>query len=148
MFDTNIFNEILKGKWDLSSLGNSKESFWATHVQEGEINNTPDPVKKEQLLKIFKMVSNQTSTSSAVWGRSLWGRSEFPKDRGELFNQIKADLDRKNKNKKNNTEDALIADTSIKKNFSLVTHDSDLFYVVTKLKGKALNFFQLIDEVG
>lgn len=129
MFDTNIFNDILDGKHDLSALETADADFWATHIQEDEIRKTGDEERKTRLLKVFK-IANKISTSSGIWGVSKWGQCKYSD--GKTCTLLKDALDKRNKRKSNNIQDALIAETALKNDFALVTHDSDLYYVFTK----------------
>lgn len=169
MFDTNIFNCILDKKISLSSFV-GKGNFYSTHIQQDEINKTKDANRRIQLSNIFNSVcSNDISTSSIVFGVSRFGRAKFGGnsisidsilwesstwdqykwgvDDG-LYQPIKEKLDNLNKEKKNNSQDALIAETSIKNGFILVTHDKDLYFVTTYYRGACANFYQLLNEIS
>lgn len=165
MFDTNIFNLILDGKVDLSSIVETSE-LYITHIQKDELSATKDELRREQLLHVFKNITQSPeATSSAVlgvsrigeaklgaakiptetmiWGLSEWGSSKWGSD-GGLYETIKTELDKKNKKKKNNIQDALIAETCILNNFTLVTNDRDLLTVIELLKGHAVDPFTLL----
>ena len=53
MFDTNVFNHLLTGKIDPNNIPQDWE-ICTTHVQEDEINKTPDESLKKKLKEIFK----------------------------------------------------------------------------------------------
>ena len=165
MFDTNIFNHILDNEIKAEDLM-GKGLFFITHIQEDEINNTKDEGRKKQLVGVFNIVgSNDVPTSSAVFGVSKWGRAKFganpissdsstwgvtqwdkkewTKEDG-LYRPIKEKLDRLNKCKANNSKDSLIAETSIKNNFTLITHDKDLYSVTTFFHGSCANIYQVL----
>lgn len=147
MFDTNIFNHILDGEVDLSGfVGRAK--FYATHVQIDELNKTSNDGRRAALLRVFQEVSSiPVPTESAVWGVSKWNQCKWtPSD--NLYQPIKSKLDQLNKNKPNNVEDALIAETAIKNGFTLVTHDCDLFRVTTEFGGACTNFRQVLKDLS
>ena len=136
MFDTVAFNRVVE--YDVfDSLYNKKLLVYATHVQRDEINKTQNPDKKSQLLRVFRKIPKIVSTESAVWGRSKWNEAKWTSD--DLYKKIKAELDCRNK-KPNNDYDALIADTSIKKSFTLVTHDKNLCEATRKFGGNCASF--------
>lgn len=60
MFDTNIFNKILDEKFDVSRL-DDKDNFFTTHIQQDEIDATPNMERKEKLREIFKEVSSKNT---------------------------------------------------------------------------------------
>lgn len=166
MFDTNVFNHVLDGMAELSGfVGRAK--FYATHIQIDELKNTSNDARKVALLKVFEEITNirvptesfilgssqlgeaklggeqPITTESAVWGVSKWGRCKWAAS-DNLYKPIKSDLDRLNGSKPNNNKDALIAETSIKNDFTLVTHDRDLFWITTTFGGSACNVHEVI----
>ena len=80
-------------------------------------------------------------TSSAVWDVSRWDQAKWGAD-DNVYSALKADLDRI-KNKPNNVHDALIAETSIKGRYVLVTDDTDLAAVTKKYGGQCLSVCEL-----
>lgn len=153
MFDTNVFNHVLDGMAELGRfVGRAK--FYATHVQIDELKNTSNDARRAALLKVFEEITNirvatesfvlgssrlgeaklggeqPITTESAVWGVSKWGKCKWTAS-DNLYEPIKLELDRLNQSKPNNVQDSLIAETSIKNGFTLVTHDRDLFLVTT-----------------
>ena len=140
MVDTNIINRILDHNLDLKIFKGSDKAFFATHVQRDEIVKTPDATRRKELLSIFKEIADSVPTESALWGKSKWGKCKWGED--DLVEKIRIELDKKKK-RKNNSEDALIADTAIKNKFILITEDGPLHYVVMEIfKGSA----QKLDE--
>src|SRR5262245_51239664 len=148
MFDTNIFNHILDGEIDFS-LYIGKANFYATHIQHDEMLRTKDSFRRESLIKIFTKVlqdkvptesfvlgvtrldegklggENIIPTESAVYGVSKYGLAKYTSN-DNLCEPIKIELDKINKSKSNNIHDALIGETCLKNNLTLVTHDKDL----------------------
>ncbi len=166
MFDTNVFNHILDGMAELSGfVGQAK--FYATHVQIDELTNTSNGARRAALLEVFEEITNimvstesfvlgssrldegklggkqPITTESAVWGVSKWGRCKWTSS-DNLYEPIKLELDRLNQSKPNNVQDSLIAETSIKNDFTLVTHDRDLFLITTKFGGAVSNIHEVI----
>ncbi len=136
MFDTVAFNRVVE--YDVfDSLYNKKLFVYATHAQRDEINNTQDLEKKSQLLRVFCEIPKIISTESAVWDWSKWNEAKWTSD--DLYENFKAELDRRKK-KCNNVYDALIADTSIKNGFTLVTDDKNLCDVTRKFGGNCVSF--------
>lgn len=161
MFDTNIFDRVLDVKLDITDL-KKKGKFFVTHIQLDELNAISDPIRKAELLEVFgHIVTDKVSTESAVWDISKWDESKWSSEKpltptetfvlgvsrlgqaklsqADIYSIIKNELD-KIKNKPNNPKDALIAETSIKNGFILVTDDQTLHRVVTKIGGQVLSF--------
>lgn len=170
MFDTNVFNHLLDGMAELSTFV-ERAKFYATHVQIDELKRTSNEDRKVALLRVFeevisvkvstesfvlgtsrlgeaKLGSEQViPTESAVWGTSKWDRCKWTSP-DNLYDSMKSKLDQLNKNKSNNVQDALIAETAIKNRFTLVTHDSDLFKVTTEFGGACANIHELIKDLS
>ena len=137
MFDTVAFNRVVE--YDVfDSLYNKKLLIYATHAQRDEINNTKNLEKKSQLLRVFCEIPKIIPTESAVWGRSKWNEAKWTSD--DLYENFKAELDCRNNKNPNNVYDALIADTSIKNGFTLVTADIDLCDVTRIFGGNCASF--------
>lgn len=84
-------------------------------------------------------------TESAVWGVSRWGEAKW-KANDNLYTPIKANLHGLNKGKRNNVQDALIAETSIKGGYILVTDDADLIEVTKRYGGKCVSLEDLLSQ--
>ena len=161
MFDTNIFDRVLDGKIDVSKIKNSKTIF-VTHIQLDELNAVPDLNRKGKLLKIFQQVVNsKVPTESMVWDVSKWGEGKWSSEtqltpteafllgvsrldkaklgKADIYSLIKAELD-KLKAKPNNIKDALLAETSVKNDYVLVSDDKNLRKVIKKIGGNVLTF--------
>lgn len=130
--DTNIFNRILDGKLEIQTFQNSGFQFFATHVQKDELEKTPNAIRRKELLEIFQNTSTNLATESALWGKSKWGQAKWAKD--DLVSEIIRELDKIEK-KKNNKQDALIADTAIKNKMTLLTEDGPLYDVAKQFGG-------------
>ena len=82
------------------------------------------------------------STESSVWGVSRWGAAKWTAN-DNLFTPIKTSLDALNKGKHNNVQDALIAETSIKGGYVLVTDDAHLIDVTKRYGGTCISIEEL-----
>ena len=166
MLDTNVFNDVLDGKIDIANLKGLR--LKATHIQWDEIGNTKDQGRKDALLSIFEFLTEETTpttsavfgisvfgaacpgssgivpTESAVWGISRWGAAKWGAD--NILTGLRQQLDALNKKKRNNVHDILIAETSVRNGWVLITSDSDLFLVVTKYSGACANLYTLQTE--
>jgi hypothetical protein len=143
MFDTNVFNRILDGVISLQTLTGRLVAY-ATHIQCDEINNTKNPERRAALAQVFgDVVADSLPTDSCVWDVSRWDQAKWTAD-DNIYSALKSDLDKLNKNKPNNTHDALIAETSVKQGYLLVTDDTDLATVTKKYGGKCLSVAELL----
>jgi hypothetical protein len=73
-------------------------------------------------------------TESAVWGVSKWGEAKWTAP-DTLLDKMLAALNARNKGKKNNVQDVLIAETALLNQFALVTADADLAEVMKMFGG-------------
>ena len=166
MFDTRAFNLILDESYSLDGL-QSRVVAYATLIQRDEINNTKDQVRRLALLDVFRNVISESvptdsmvvgvsrvgaarvgggrvvPTESMVWGVSRWGEAKWTGN-DNLYTPIKADLDALNKSKRNNVQDALIAETSIKGGYVLVTDDTHLIEVTKRYGGRCMSIDELV----
>lgn len=169
MLDTNIFNHVLDGKFEVDNL--KEYRLVATHIQRDEIQNTKDQTRREKLLTIFEeLIGNQVPTSSAVadisvadgagassggvvptesavWGISRWGEAKWSRD-DDIFTAMRQDLDALNKRKNNNAQDILIAETALRQGWLLMTTDANLAEIVTKYGGACRNPLTDVQNVG
>jgi hypothetical protein len=131
MVDTQVFNHMLDGGLDSTILPSGIELI-ATHVQWGEIEATGDQERRNQLQKLFTLLTDKiVPTGSFVFGHSKFGQARFSD--GKSYTEIKSMLDLKNNGKTNNIQDALIADTARSSGYTLITHDGDLREVSEKI---------------
>ncbi len=141
MFDTVIFNRVVEHKVPVELLAECVDVY-ATHVQRYEINKTPCPEKKAELNQVFvDLVLEERPTESAVWDEVEWDSAKWSGD-DDLYEQIETALD-KRKPKKNNIQDALIAETAIKNNLTLVTDDGNLREEASKLGAECMSWEEL-----
>lgn len=149
MFDTNIFNEILDGRIEISRFHRIAH-FYITHVQLDEINGTVDVKRRHELFEVFEAVvgNDKIPTESFVLDVSQLDEAKLGDEENDLYEKIKSKLDKRNKNKPNNIQDALIIETAIKNRLTLVTHDSDLFWVATKFDVACANIQKIMLELN
>ena len=146
MFDTRAFNLMLDGPVAVEALKGRVRAY-ATHIQRDEINNTKDSERRAALLQVFSDVVAESvpTDSSAVWDVSRWDQASWGAN-DNLYSTLKADLDKLNKNKRNNVQDALIAETSIKGLYVLITDDADLIEVTKRYGGRYLSLEELLRQ--
>jgi len=148
MFDTNIFNRILDRQIDISILTNSgKNSYYATHIQIDEITNTKDVQRRSALLRVFNQISGtKIPTESFALNVSRLGMGKL--SNGNFHDVLLSELNEaKPKEKENNIKDALIGETCIKNNITLVSTDGPLYNTVKKNGGAVLNLEGYLKEV-
>jgi len=142
MFDTNIFNAILDGDVDIPATLSNLPIF-LTHVQLDEIKATRNEVRRAQLARtVTEVPHQQIPTSSFVIGVSRLGQGRL--SNGVLYQQLRVRLDELNRNKTNNPEDIAMAETALKENLTLVTHDRDLARVVVEFGGATCTLDKLL----
>jgi hypothetical protein len=170
MFDTVVFNRILDGALDIGAFV-GKARFYAIHIQLDEINETSNSQRRQALLEVFNRITerkvptesfvlgvsrldearwgggNIVPTESAVWNVSTWGHAKWGGADG-FYTAFKAELDTLNKNKPNNVQDTLIAETAIKNRFELVTDDVDLYTITKRFGGQCTNTKQFAFDLG
>ena len=141
MLDTNIFNLIVE---DIILLPNIKGfRYYSTEVQYKEILGTKDNNRRDILLRSFIMINPEIIDSeTALWGEFLWGRRNFGYATND-YTLIKQNLDNLEK-KKNNKQDALIAEVAIKCNFILITNDSNFRIALSYINKQALSFEEFL----
>ncbi|WP_186439897.1 PIN domain-containing protein, partial [Agrobacterium tumefaciens] len=100
----------------------------ATHIQWDEIQQTKDASIRLKISAIFsEYLKEKTPTTSAVWGLSKWGESEWTGPTS-MYKTLVDQLD-KERAHRNNPKDALIADTCLQRGLALVTNDRPLLRV-------------------
>jgi len=122
--DTNIINWLVDGRLQPNDLP-SDGAFVATHVQRDELTKTKDDKRRAQLLAKFgSTVELEVPTESVVAGISRVGLAKVSD--GKLYNSLRNGLAALNKDKLNNSHDALIAEVAIENVWILLTADGDL----------------------
>lgn len=99
MLDTNIFNRILDEKLQIHELPNA-DGFVVTHVQFRELEATSNPVRREQLLQKFHVISPERVLAESfcldVAGAGL-DEAKLSGDDGKLLKSLEKSLDLLNK---------------------------------------------------
>ena len=127
MVDTNVINWLVDGRIQPNHLP-SDGDFVATHVQRDELAKTEDDGRRAQLLgKFAKTIDREVPTESVVAGVSRVGLAKVSD--GKLYYSLRNALDTRNKGKRSNTQDALIAEVAIENSWTLITADRDLVEV-------------------
>ena len=140
MFDTNAFSWVVREEISVESLAQCGCFLYATHIQEKELKRTPDLIRRENLLKVFKFIEESSKvvmTEGGIWDEVNWDNFTWTDD--NALDDFLSDLDNCEK-KDNNPRDALIAVTAIKKGFILVTNDRCLRKVVQQHGGQSVSF--------
>ena len=147
MFDTNIFNRILDGNIDSKSFTN-KGNYFVTHIQKNELQNTKNINRRKLLLTTFESIPQQTMpTESTVFGVSVCGEAKLS-SKDNLYEPIRKRLDELNRGKTNNSQDALVAESSIKNKFILVTEDDDLMTITEEIGGTVIGLYRFFELVN
>jgi predicted nucleic acid-binding protein len=135
MFDTNIFDKILK----IPNLLTDKHEYFITHIQNDELDAAPPEIKKKWL-NVFQIIPHQLiPTETAIIDVSRIGMAKI--GHGELYNLILSELGKKKPcASKNNRKDALIGETAIKNEIILVTEDRALRDSVKRHGGRVMSF--------
>jgi rRNA-processing protein FCF1 len=141
MLDTNIFNIVVNQNISLPQKKDYK--YFSTEVQYIEINKTKNKDRREFLLNTFNLINPEIINSeTALWGEFSWGERKFGYVSSD-FIKIKEILDTL-EYKKNNKEDALIAEITIKYGFILITNDSNLRESLKRINKLALSFEEFL----
>ncbi|MGH9850392.1 MAG: hypothetical protein ACREBD_11190 [Blastocatellia bacterium] len=131
--DTNFFNRLADAIDVLSHLPTGAELI-ATHIQIDEINRTSDPERRARLFLVFAHTQPAiVPTETGLWDVSRWDEAKW--DEGPEFAGVLRELNSRNGGKRNNTEDALIAEVALAHGYGLVTVDHDLAVVVRQHGG-------------
>jgi predicted nucleic acid-binding protein len=133
MLDTNVFNHLVENGLPAQYL---PKPTYVTHIQRDELENTRDPVKRAALLTTLRLArARSVATESLVLDVSRWGEAKWGQEDG-LFEQMLEALGALNKNKPNNMQDILIAETALRNEYTLITDDKDLAKVMGQFGGK------------
>jgi predicted nucleic acid-binding protein len=165
MFDTRAFNLVLDVAFPIEKL-KGRVLAYATHIQRDEINNTMDPERRSALLRVFEEVTSESfptaslvlgvsrigaarlggervvPTESFVWDVSRWDQAKWTAE-DNLYVPIKEALDKLNKGKRNNVQDALIAETAAKGSYILVTDDTHMIEVAKRYGCKCMSLEEI-----
>lgn len=135
MFDSNVFDDLIDGKLDISGLPTGIRIF-ITHIQSDELNRCPESERRQKLQGAVVEVSEaELPTESFVLGVSRLNSARLSD--GGLFEELRG-------SSLKNTNDALIAETAIKEGLILVTNDKELMGRVRAAKNECISSNDLI----
>jgi len=138
VIDTCVFNWLVDGVIKEESLP-SDGGFAVTHIQVDEINKTSDEERRARLLLVqLHLKCDLIPTETLLFGRSRFGMAKLGE--GMLFSKLKVELDQLNRRRKNNDQDALIAEVAIANGYTLLTADNDLRCVTERYGGHVMFF--------
>lgn len=122
-----------------------KEKFnlFTTNAQKSEILNDSNEERKKSRLRYYDgLNAKKLQIESGIWIDKLtWDDSQNWNDEsGEIFESIAGES-----KKQNTLVDALIAETSIFNNYTLVTDETRNINRVKSLQGKVLSFSEFLE---
>lgn len=147
IFDTCVFNRIIDGKINCKLIEDNVNSgfikVYITHIQNDEIQNCKNDERRKKLSLIaFKLKPTVLATESFILGKSRLGYSRLGD--GDIYNKINTDSN-------SHANDALIGETAIKNNLTLVSDDKRLVSKVLINNGKAIfvkEFIRILNNYG
>jgi len=138
IFDSNVFDDLIKGKLDLEIIKNISLENYITHIQVDEINECPDKEKRAKLFNFMTEIRpEKIPTESFIIGTSRIGYAKIGD--GNLIKELRMENYKK-------TNDALIGETAIENNLTLITNDRKFKNKVIQLGGIALTVDELIND--
>lgn len=137
IFDSNVFDDLTSGKLELESIEKNHE-IYITHIQVDEINECSDKEKRARLFNsITEIRPEKTPTESFIIGTSRIGSAKIGD--GNLIEELRMGNHKI-------TNDALIGETAIKNNLTLITNDKKFKNKVVELGGIAITVDELLTE--
>ncbi len=136
MLDTNVFSGLAQGAIGLDCLPN-KGKYVCLFVQAQEINATTSQVLKEKILATFEQISaHREPSETSLWGVTPWGEGGYGAA-GDIYSAILRELE-DTKRSRGNSNDALIAEVCLTRNYTLISSDQRLCDVVKAQGGSVL----------
>lgn len=141
MLDTNAFDRVADGGIPADALAGRK--LFVTHVQRDELCAITHEAKRARLLALFDEIGAElVPTSSTIIGDSRIGLTLIGADDGvylEILARLK-ELDKPTKKRRgyNQSRDVRIAETALRRGYTLVTGDGNLATVMRKSGGRAI----------
>jgi len=140
MLDTTEFNYLLDGKIPASSFAGAR--LLVTGIQVAELRATKDTSRRECLLAVFTQVNPSVELASsfafdidgAGWDQAYWNDGSGTVE--QMLRRLQ-ELDPSTKNQLNQWRDILIAETAIKNDAILISHDENLRKVVCEFGGRS-----------
>ncbi len=123
LLDTNILDDIESGKVDIEVILKAHKQgsqFFITHIQVDEVNKMKDVEKRGKLFFVLSTLPSQLrETDSVVLGVSRWDYSKW--GTGEVMERLRV-----GKTDAKSAKDALIGETAVNNNLTLITNDRKL----------------------
>lgn len=147
IFDSNVFDKLID-RSDLIELIDGCVDLYITHVQPDENDCAPE-AKKASLRQVRDALAPmELSTSSIIWEVSKGGKGRWTQ-KDNLIQPLRGSTQRnpdKPKPWENKSRDALIGETAIRNDLTLVTNDGSLTKKVSSLGGKCMSWEQLLEH--
>jgi predicted nucleic acid-binding protein len=150
MLDTNIFNNLLDGKYPRSILAGRR--LMITRVQSAELRKTKNALRRVELLtqldelnpEVVLAESAAFDVEGAGWGQAKWN------DGTGLFQKLQERLQALDRRKRptllNQVRDILIAEAAIENRAILLTGDRNLRMVVEEFGGRTVDPTAPLDQ--
>lgn len=147
ILDTQIYDKIIDENLDLNLLKKSLKNidYHITHIQSDELSRCPKGDKREKLL-LIKSVLRPIVIETESFVLSGEGK-EFSKLGFARLGDGKI-LEKLRKGNVKYTNDALIGETAIKNNLTLVTIDFKLAKKVKSEKGSVISFDEFVKKIS
>lgn len=137
MLDTCIFNWLIDGDILPEQLPSGAEYF-ITHIQLDELAAVSSAERRNKLFaQLHALTPSNTPTESMIVGISRVGDCKISD--GHDYTEILAALDQKKK-KNNNAKDAVIGETALKNQYTLLSADRALCDVMESMGASVFRF--------
>lgn len=141
MFDTNIFDRLSEFYEELKASTDHYE-YYVTTVQVEELCEIPDSkieIRKKNILRLADLRAKLVPISLIILnGRAKFDFAKFGD--GEVYKNVL------NENK-SNTDDAIIADTSVSEGCVLITEDKKLYQKMKEKNYNVLNLEEFLNDL-
>lgn len=151
MLDTNALNGVLD--YRLAGKAFDGADLYITHIQRDELGNTSDTDRRSALLDVVQVIeADSLPTVGAVFDVSRFDECEWTPSDGSLqsiFDEITlADAQQGKKSSDiNRWRDALILETSLKQQMTLITNDGGLAKVALQKDVPIMSLEALLDQL-
>ncbi len=141
ILDSNVFDDVVKGKINHDIFTKNNMEVYITHIQVDEINECPDKEKRALLFNFMTTLRPEKIPSeSLVIGVSRIGEAKITDGKGLIENLRNGNIKR--------TNDAIIGETAIKNDLTLITNDKQFKNKVIELGGRAIDTDELLHNIG
>jgi hypothetical protein len=140
MLDTTVFNQVREKGFDFHIFDGRQ--IFVLHVQLDELDNTPDPDRKAELVgRLISIAPASLVAETGVWGTSPWKGFKWSRtSEHSLYSKLLRCVregDRRDRFEKQ-SRDARIGEAAIIAGLTLVTNDRILSAAVLKHGGKVM----------